>query len=105
MLHEGKILEKAIRNSGVSIAFIAKKINYSRRHLYNLFENELISIELFNNIGKIINHDFTNEVKKIKKLSAQNSNSHEKEILYWKNKYLEILEKYNKLLEKNSKGK
>ena len=40
--YEGEILEKAMRNSGVSIAFIAKKVGYSRRHFYNLFANKKI---------------------------------------------------------------
>ena len=38
MEHKGEIIENAIRQSGHSLTDIAKKLNISRRHLYNLFE-------------------------------------------------------------------
>lgn len=103
MIHEGQILEKAVRTSGVSIAFIATKIKYSRRHIYNLFNNEVIPVDVFVQIGVIINHDFSSELKKIKTFKRSIVTENEHEIDYWKNKYVDILEKYNELLEKHKK--
>lgn len=97
MKHQGEILEKAIRNSGFSIALLAKKIGYSRRHFYNLFQNEKITIDIFLKVGKIINHDFTNEIKDLAQIKNTFSSTQE-DAEYWKNKYLLLLEKFNELL-------
>ncbi len=95
-VHKGEILEKAIRSSGYPISKLAKKINKSRRHIYNLFENPNVSIELLMEIGKIINHDFSKEVKDIRNISHDNEN-------YWKEKYYQLLEKHQLLLENKMK--
>ena len=103
MKHEGKILEKGIRNSGISIAFIANKTGYSRRHFYNLFNNETIPVDLFISVGEIINFDFSIELKKLKSFRKKIKEESDTEINHWKDKYLDLLEKYQKLLEQSKK--
>ena len=103
MQHKGKILEKAVRESGMPLTKLSKKMAKSRRWMYNAFENENLSIDYILEIGKIIHYDFSEDIKDLKKFkeSAEhfgiNSNSEDSE--YWKNKYLNLLEKYNLLLE------
>ena len=116
MQHRGEIVENAVRQSGYSITKLATKLGKSRRWMYLLFENPNISIELILEIGQIIHHDFSSEIKALKNYSTkvQDQNTSEptktyreqlKEIENWKNKYMDILEKYNKLLTADSSKK
>ena len=103
MQHKGKILEKAVRQSGMPLTKLSKKMEKSRRWIYNAFENENLSIEYILEIGNIIHYDFSNDMADLKKYkeaadhfgTASNSSQSD----YWKNKYLNLLEKYNQLLE------
>ena len=105
MVHKGEIVEKAVRASGIKLTELAKKMNLSRRHLYNLFEESNLSVEYIYKIGKIIHYDFTNEIKLYLKNSApdiientsEDSKSYGNKAEYWKNKYFDLLEKYNEL--------
>lgn len=105
MIHEGEILEKAIRSSGVSIAFLANKTGYSRRHFYNLFNNDVIPMDLSIKVGDIINYDFSLDLKKLNKFKKFVKIQTYEETDFWKNKYLDLLEKYNLLLENNDSKK
>jgi ABC-type glutathione transport system ATPase component len=100
MKHRGEIVEKAIRESGIPLAEIARRLKKSRRHLYNIFQNPHLSLDEILQIGKIIHYDFSREFTEVRKddLNINNQNIENKD--YWKNKYLSLLEKYNELLEK-----
>tara|TARA_B100001287_G_C22434310_1_gene412925 strand:- start:83 stop:406 length:324 start_codon:yes stop_codon:yes gene_type:complete len=103
MQHKGKILEKAVRQSGMPLTKLSKKMDKSRRWMYNAFENENLSIDYILEIGNIIHYDFSEDLSDLKKYkevadhfgSTPNLNQGD----YWKNKYLILLEKYNQLLE------
>ena len=109
MVHRGEIVEQAVRQSGIAISEVAKRMKKSRRHLYNLFENPNVPIETILQISKIIrkdisaylpnksneNHLLENEINEINRKYPAEENAE-----YWKNKYLLLLEKYNALLEK-----
>jgi hypothetical protein len=102
--HKGKILEKAVRESGIPLTKLTKRINKSRRWIYNAFENPNLSIEYIIEIGEIIHYDFSEvlvELKKFKISALKSTPSADQEYPeYWKNKYLELLEKYNQILER-----
>ncbi|MEX1191131.1 MAG: hypothetical protein WED10_07440 [Brumimicrobium sp.] len=110
MKHRGEIIEAAVRQSGISISELARRIGKSRRHLYNIFEHPQVSIDVVLQIGKAIHYDFGKDIPEIKP-SSETNRTHvyendesvayqNKSIEYWKNKYLLLLEKYNELLEK-----
>lgn len=110
MIHRGEIVEQAVRQSGISITNVAKKLGKSRRHLYNLFEEPHVSIDVILQIGKVIHYDFTEVIPEIKKsIHAQemtdSTSQYETEgsAEYWKDKYLRLLERYNELLEEKRK--
>ena len=111
MVHRGEKLEKAIRESGISISSIARRLGKSRKHMYNLFLNPQISIDVMLEVGKIIHYDFLKDLEYFSKTDTsaiRAAESDEKEydsVEYWKNKYLKLLEKYNKLLEDQAKQK
>jgi CRISPR/Cas system-associated exonuclease Cas4 (RecB family) len=110
MKHRGEIVERAIRQSGYPISQIANKLGKSRRWMYLMFDNSQVDIELIISIGKIIHHDFSTEIKELSSINrnlflepepAYNKKTKE----YWKNKYLQLLESYNELLERNNEKK
>lgn len=111
MLHRGEIIEKAIRESGYSITTVAQRLGKSRRWMYLLFENPVVSIELILQIGKIIYHDFSLEFPEIiqgKKIANEPENSgyvNNDEVSFWKEKYFTLLEEYNALLKKELEKK
>lgn len=90
----------AVRKSKIPIKTIAEEAGYTGRHMYNLFETEELALELFIKIGKIIGHDFSNELPEL----AAYSVIKEPEVVYetnlqYKQKYLELLEKHVQLIE------
>lgn len=100
MKHKGKILEKAIRNSNISITKIAALLGYTGRNMYNLFEKDELPNELFIRTGKVIGYDFSKDLPELVEFlmlrepqEAYNLNSG------YQQKYLELLEKHMKLKE------
>ena len=81
----------------------------SRQHIYNIFDNPDVSLELMIKIGKIIQHDFSPELKDLAqipleyKLEALTKPDISYETVnYWKSKYFELLEQYKNLLQSNN---
>lgn len=119
MQHKGEIVEKAVRQSGYSITKLAKKLHKSARWMYYMFESSNVPIDHILEIGEIIHYDFSDEIKELKKYKAgikpqevkepePKLKSKQETPEYWKNKYLELLEKHNQVLLKlteKSQGK
>ncbi len=107
MQHRGEIIKEAVYKSGFSITELAKRLGKSRRWVYLMFENNSVSLDVILQIGKIIHHNFTKEIKDMyplkKVLIDSPSNFHNDENYneYWKNKYLRLLEEYNALLKES----
>ena len=105
MQHRGEILKEAIYKSGVPITELAKRMGKSRRWMYLMFENSNVSLDIVLQIGKLIHHDFTDEIKEFNTTSTiinESPSAYEKEVAnadYWKDKYLKLLEEYNLLLK------
>jgi predicted transcriptional regulator len=105
MQHRGEILKKAIYQSGYSISELAKRMGKSRRWMYLMFENNIVSLDIVLQIGNIIHYDFTQEIKEFspsQKSLNEPPTAYENEEVnteYWKNKYLKLLEEYNALLK------
>jgi predicted transcriptional regulator len=109
MQHKGEIVQKAVRDSGHSITRLAKGMGKSRRWVYQIFENPNVPVDYILEIGKLIHHDFTDEIKELKTYKqrmvkqllqepAKEFDNDREEAEYWKNKYLNALERYNELL-------
>ncbi len=111
MMHKGEIIENAIRQSGYSITEMAKKLKISRRHLYNIFQKYTIDNDTIIEIGRLLNHDFSEEIKGLTTNIAEEPNEKyhtelektREEVELWKNKYISLLEEHKLLLEKRKK--
>jgi len=112
-IHHGQIIELVVRREGYNISELARLAKVNRRSVYYWFNQQYLKTELIYQIGIHIKHDFSVEFPHLFKSDdftqmnyhrssksgtdlPQNNN----EIAYWKDKYLDILEKYNLLLTK-----
>ncbi|MCH2223624.1 MAG: hypothetical protein MK066_02560 [Crocinitomicaceae bacterium] len=113
MQHKGEIIEKAVRESGYSITKLAKQMGKSRRWVYQIFDSSNVPIDYILGIGKIIYHDFSEDIKDLRAYNVkrteqllheapQTFSSKEEESEHWKNKYLVLLERYHELLLKQN---
>lgn len=111
MQHKGEIIEKAVRESGYSITKLAKQMGKSRRWMYQIFDSSNVPIDYILGIGKIIYHDFSEDIRDLRAYnvkrteellheSPQRFETKSEESEHWKNKYLILLERYQDLLEK-----
>ena len=99
--HAGKKVESAIRVSGMSITIVASKLGITRRTLYNYFESDSLDPRIISKIEKII-HIRIQDYSPVKKLEDQ-SHVQPDSLEYWRNKYIELLEKYTQLLEEKQR--
>ena len=109
MKHRGEIIEKVVRESGIPISYLAKSLKKSRQFVYNIFSNPNVPVDIIVLIGKITHHDFSQEFKdlivapkKYKVVSSAetlNEDDQNQDADHWRTKYLEVLEKYNQLLQ------
>jgi len=99
----GQILEKAVRNSKRSITTLCKEFGVSQRHIYRIFQNDDVSNADFIKWGKILGYDFSKDVPELNEYNLFKEGSVPYGDTYWKEKYYELLEKTNKLLEEKMK--
>lgn len=107
MQHRGEIVEKAIRDSGIPITTITKKLGKTRQWVYLMFDNPSVPLDTVIALGRVIYHDFSSEIdfnitsstlneSKSKMLPKENSTG------YWKEKYYELLEENHTLYKRIS---
>jgi predicted transcriptional regulator len=94
-IHRGSILKKAVKNSGIKISELSRKLDKSRRFVYIMFDNESVPLHIFKKVGEIINFDFSNEILELKETLDLSKSE-----ISFKDKYLKLLEEHNELLKK-----
>jgi len=102
-VHRGQILDNAIREKGITFAAAAKRCKISRRTLYNYLENPELPwqkiIEFEENLQLDLGKYFT-QLRKYKSVKLEPLILKEpQEAVYWRNKYIELLERYALHLE------
>lgn len=102
--HHGETIERIIRREGLSISKVAKLIGISRRSLYSWFLQSQLKLETIKKIGLVINYDFSAEFSELFKASDFTETSRQKPVMendnmseVWKEKYFDLLERYNSL--------
>lgn len=94
IIHRGEIVRKAVKNSGIKISELSRKLGKSRRFIYNMFDKELMPFPCIKKIGMIINYNFSNEIPELEDNLGLNENE-----MCWKDKYINLLEEHHKLLK------
>lgn len=123
MLHQGEILQEAIKNSGISITRIVEELGITRPTIYRKFKEETVDYNFVKRIGDIINHDFSNDFTAVQQstipfvtITPKNHVTNvvtsrvtpsqgpdlepSKQLLALQSKYIALLEAYNELLLK-----
>lgn len=110
-IHHGETIEKVVRRNGHSITDVAKLTKVNRRSVYNWFNQPKLKPEIIYKIGCVINHDFSKELpmlftsedfaKGIKEHSPVEVRLEEENDI-WKDKYIDLMERYNALLAESS---
>jgi len=107
--HYGQIVELTIRKQRFSISELARLANINRKCVYNWFNQKYLKPEIIHRIGGFIKHDFSVEfpelftsedflpTEQLKIGFSQGFNEPESERV-WKDRYIDLLEKYNQLL-------
>ena len=98
MLHRGELVEKAVRESSIPITRLAKKLKKSRQYVYNLFDTPNVPLDMIMEIGKITGYDFSKSIPTINTKPQERKKQEDQNADYWRNKYIQTLEKYNELL-------
>lgn len=112
-IHRGQLLETAVKASRMNKEYVAKKAGYSRASYYKHIEVRDLPYHILAAYGKIIRHDFTEELPEMPRYLVEEPEEQFgktptlKEALrqrdHWKEKYYELMEKYNKLIEEKMK--
>ena len=108
-VNRGQLLAAAVEATGLNKEVVAKKAGYSRSAYYKHIENPELDYYILMAYGKAIKHDFTDELPDMPRYMLEEPDEiygrpktlEEALILLdqWKNKYLELLEKYKGLIE------
>ncbi|MEN0055319.1 MAG: helix-turn-helix domain-containing protein [Mucilaginibacter sp.] len=114
--HNGHILEMLIRKKGYSISEIARVTHVNRRTVYNWFNQKYLKTEIIYRIGMILKHDFSVEFPNLftkedfKETGTYKEPESNDPIFWelpthhvWKDRYISLLEQYNKMLLTYSK--
>lgn len=106
-VHQGDIVERVIRRQGHSLTDLAKLTGVNRRSIYNWFTQSRLKPENIIKIGQAIRHDFSVEFPDL--FVPEDFIPQEKAVEPkmedfnpWKEKYIDLLERYNLLLRINS---
>jgi len=113
-MHNGETVELVVRRDNISISELSRRLNVSRRSIYNWFSQENLSFEIICKIGDVLNHDFSSDFPEMSrtekhvhlkyfKESYSSNEFAEESVQYWKDKYINLLEKHNDYLRR-SKG-
>jgi len=102
-VHQGDIIERVIRRQGHSLTDLAKLTGVNRRSIYNWFLQPKLKPENIIKIGQAIHHDFSVEfpaqfVSEDFAVPEKAVVSDEEKFDAWKEKYIDLLERYNLLL-------
>jgi len=115
--HYGQIVELIIRKKGYSISELARLTHVNRRSVYNWFNQKYLRTEIIYRIGCIMKHDFSVEFPEIftkedfNLIKSHKITDGDDPIFWelpdhhiWKDKYISLLEQYNKLLLSQAKS-
>ncbi|SMB82549.1 response regulator receiver protein [Hymenobacter roseosalivarius DSM 11622] len=123
MPHQGKILQDAIKNSGISITRIVEELGITRPTIYRKFKEETLDYGFVKQVGDIITHDFSQDFTSLQQATLPfvsgtpgvavtstvtqrsaplqlNDNDPTKQFMALQAKYIALLEAYNELLLK-----
>lgn len=106
--HHGQIVEHLVRKKSFSITELARHSQVNRSVVYQWFNKRDLNAEIIYRIGRILDHDFSEEFPEYFQKKPNNIYNFRSEQLLqtqsnveiWKDKYIILLEKYVQLISK-----
>jgi hypothetical protein len=108
-VHRGETLQAAIGKSDLTIKQITTRAHFSRSSYYNHIADPNLPIEVLVKYGKVLKHDFTQDIPGMEKYQFNDEivprpqpKTFDEAIVdrdYWRDKYIQLLEKYNAVME------
>lgn len=98
MLHIGEKIQKIFRESGLTVAEFARRIDTSRENVYGIFKRKSIDTQLLRRISDVLDHNFFKYYIKPEELYPEIESLQRR--LQVADQEIEYLKKINKLLEK-----
>ncbi len=108
-MNNGEIVELVIRRHGLSITEVSRRLQVSRRSVYNWFTQQNLSLNIICRIGEILDYDFSIDMPDLfcsgenqttnKQYFKQTTGDYQNSASYWRNKYINLLEKHNEMLD------
>lgn len=108
MIHQGEHIRQVIKDSGVSITALCKKLQKSRRWIYDVMQQPQVSVDVLIQLGQALHYNFIADFPQYVKFQHQLQPSHrlqEDDVNYWREKYYSMLEQYSTLLEEKLESK
>jgi len=111
-LNRGQILATAVEATGLNKEEVATRAGYSRSSYYKHIDNPNLDYHILIAYGKAIRHDFTDTFPDMPKYLVEDPEEpygqpqtieeaiRQREV--WKNKYIELLEKYYRMVEERA---
>jgi hypothetical protein len=109
-IHRGQVLAAAILASKYKMKDAARRAGYSRSALYKQIEKPDLAFHVLMKYGVAIGYDFSDEIPRMPIYSLEDPDALYREpdtleealrlLSDWRHRYLELLEKYNAVLEK-----
>lgn len=106
-MHRGQVLERVVKQSSLSIKDIIARMSISRTTYYNHINNKDLSIDIIAKYGRAIGYNFSAEFPDIKRAEAfiktREPETFDDAMLernMWREKYYEVLEKYNSCMKR-----
>ncbi len=107
--NRGQVLATAVEASGLNKETVAAKAGYKRSSYYKHIKDPNLEYHILIAYGRALKHDFTEEFPDMPKYVLDDpQETYGKPITldeaikqrdYWKDKYIDLLEKYNGLIE------
>lgn len=109
-IHHGEVLRDVADKSELSITQLAKKAGFNRTTFYNHIINPDLPFHILERYGRVLKFDFTTKIPEMQKfkhfedpvaLYAVPTTMDEVMLQRntWRDRYYELLEKYNKVIE------
>lgn len=109
-IHRGQLLEDAVKASGLKKEKVAIKAGYQRTSYYKHIKEPDLAYHILTAYGRAIRYDFTEVLPEMPKYMIQEpEDTYEltpeesrKQIDYWRNKYIDLMERYTQLVIETS---
>ncbi|MEP1891541.1 MAG: hypothetical protein ABJH57_20670 [Cyclobacteriaceae bacterium] len=111
LINRGEVLKEQLHKfsnaTGVSLTRISKQAGYDQSTMYRHFAKPDLSDHIILKYGRVVDIDFSKLIPDMKEINMvvmeekgaySNNDEVSVKVAYWRDKYIDLLEKHNKML-------